>query len=70
MIFELLTLDGYGQFVWPAFIFTFSCCLSLYIKAKKEFIKEEKIYLEEFREYQAINIAIKKREKVLLASSA
>ena len=69
MTLELLTFNGYGQFVWPAFIFTFLCCLTLYLKAKREFIKEQKIYLEEFNEYEYINIVAKKRKKVLLASS-
>jgi heme exporter protein D len=69
MTLELLTFNGYGQFVWPAFIFTFLCCLTLYLKAKREFIKEQKIYLEEFKEYEYINIVAKKRKKVLLASS-
>ena len=69
MTLELLTFNGYGQFVWPAFIFTFLCCLTLYFKAKREFIKEQKIYLEEFNEYEYINIVAKKRKKVLLASS-
>ena len=69
MTLELLTFNGYGQFVWPAFIFTFLCCLTLYFKAKRAFIKEQKIYLEEFKEYEYINIVAKKRKKVLLASS-
>ena len=69
MTLELFSLNGYGQFVWPAFIFTFLCCLSLYIKVKKEFIKEEKKYLEEFKEYKSINIVTVKRKKTLLASS-
>ena len=67
---NLFTLGGYGQFVWPAFIFTFLCCLTLFLKAKKEFIKEQKIYLEEFKEHDSIRIIQKKRKRVLLAGSA
>ena len=70
MTLELLTLNGYGYFVWPAFIFTFLCCLTLFLKAKKEFIKEQKIYLEEFKEHDSIRIIQKKRKRVLLAGSA
>ena len=70
MTLELLTLNGYGYFVWPAFIFTFLYCLTLFLKAKKEFIKEQKIYLEEFKEHDSIRIIQKKRKRVLLAGSA
>lgn len=42
MNLEILILGGYGQFVWPAFIFTFVSCFSLYVKTKKEFQKQEK----------------------------
>ena len=52
MNLELLILGGYGQFVWPAFIFTFVSCFSLYVKTKKEFQKQEKIFLKEFKQMQ------------------
>ena len=48
MIFELIILDGYGYFVWPAFIFTFASCIFLYIRTKKEFKLTEKVFLNEF----------------------
>ena len=32
---ELLVLSGYGQFVWPAFIFTFVSCFLSLLKNKK-----------------------------------
>ena len=47
MYIELLTLGGYGQFVWPAFIFTFVCCFSLYLKTKRELTKQERLFLKE-----------------------
>ena len=34
MNIELLTMNGYGQFVWTAFIFSFVACLYLYLKTK------------------------------------
>ena len=45
MDFNFLFLNGYGQFVWPAFIFTFSSCFILYSKTFKKFKKYEKLYL-------------------------
>ena len=53
---ELLTFDGYGQFIWPAFIFTFLVCFSLYIKTKQELQKQEKIFLSEFKQSENIKI--------------
>ena len=48
MVLELLILGGYGQFVWPSFIFTFASCLILYVKTKKELRKQEKMFLDEY----------------------
>ena len=65
---ELFILDGYGQFVWPAFIFTFVSCLFLYLKTKKEFQKQEKIYLKEFKQLQTKKIEVDKKKEVLSGS--
>ena len=50
MNLELLILNGYGQYVWPAFVFTFVSCLILYVKTKKELRKQEKMFLNEYKE--------------------
>ena len=65
MNLELLILGGYGQFVWPAFIFTFVSCFSLYIKTKKEFQKQEKIFLKEFKQMQTEKIETIKEKEAL-----
>ena len=46
MDLELLILGGYGQFVWPAFIFTFASCFILYVKTKKDLQEQEKIFIQ------------------------
>ena len=56
MILEIISLGGYGQFVWPAFAFTFLSCFFLFLKTKKEFQKQEKIYINEFRQLQTAKI--------------
>ena len=68
MNLELLILGGYGQFVWPAFIFTFVSCFSLYVKTKKEFQKQEKIFLKEFKQMQTEKIDTAKEKEVLSGS--
>ena len=64
---EFLILGGYGQFVWPAFIFTFVCCFVLYIKTKKEFKKQEKMFLKVFKQAKTRKIETV-REKEALSS--
>ena len=68
MNLELLILGGYGQFVWPAFIFTFVSCFSLYVKTKKEFQKQEKIFLKEFKQMQTKKIETVKEKEALSGS--
>ena len=65
MNLEFLILGGYGQFVWPAFIFTFVSCFSLYIKTKKEFQKQEKNFLKEFKQMQTEKIETVKEKEAL-----
>ena len=68
MNLELLILGGYGQFVWPAFIFTFVSCFVLYVKTKKEFQKQEKMFLNEFKQIQTEKIETTKNKEVLSGS--
>ena len=63
MNIELLVFNGYGQFIWPAFMFTFSICFLLYLKTKKDFQKQEKIFLNEFKKLQTAEIKIIKRKE-------
>jgi len=68
MNLELLILGGYGQFVWPAFIFTFVSCFSLYVKTRKEFQKQEKIFLKEIKQMQTEKIETVKEKEALSSS--
>ena len=68
MNLELLILGGYGQFVWPAFIFTFVSCFVLYFKTKKEFQKLEKKFLKEFKQIQTTKIETVKKKEALSCS--
>ena len=64
MFHKLLILGGYGQFVWPAFIFTFMLCFMLYLKTKKALKEQEKIYLAEYKQSQIISEKTLKEEKI------
>jgi len=63
MNIELFVLNGYGLFVWPAFIFTFLSCLYLYLKTRSEFKKQEKEFLLEFGKFQNKKIEFIKRKQ-------
>ena len=65
MNIELLVLGGYGQFVWPAFIFTFVSCFLLYLKTKKELKKQEKKFLIVFKQISKAKTEVAKRKKLL-----
>tara|TARA_B100000029_G_scaffold82915_2_gene73922 strand:- start:3272 stop:3484 length:213 start_codon:yes stop_codon:yes gene_type:complete len=69
MFFEAFILNGYGYFVWPAFIFTFVSCFFLFVQANREYKKLEKIYLKEFNATQKIEIVVYKEKKSLTAST-
>ena len=70
---EIVSLGGYGQFVWPAFIFTFVSCFLLYLRTKKEFQKQEKMFINEFKQLHTVKIkTVKTKEattEVLSGSS-
>ena len=59
---ELFILNGYGQFVWPAFIFTFLSCFLLYLKTKKKFKKQEKRFFNEFKQLQNTEVNVEKKK--------
>ena len=63
MNLSLFILGGYGQFVWPAFIFTFVICFYLYLKTKKELKKQEKLFLNEFKQSQTIKIVVNSQKE-------
>ena len=68
MNLKFLILGGYGQFVWPAFIFTLVSCFALYLKTYKEFKKQEKMFLNEFKRMQAVKIKAVNEKEVLSSS--
>ena len=65
MNLEFLILGGYGQFVWPAFIFTFVSCFLLYLKTKKELKKQEKMFLIEFKQIPVRKTEVAKQKELV-----
>ena len=64
MDLEIFILGGYGQFVWPAFIFTFVSCFILYKTTKKELLKQEKLFLKEYEQLSPVKIKTVEEKKI------
>ena len=64
MNMEILILGGHGQFVWPAFIFTFVSCFLLYLNTKKELKRQEEMFLIEFKQIPITKIELAKQKKL------
>tara|TARA_Y100000992_G_C20920178_1_gene329545 strand:+ start:50 stop:277 length:228 start_codon:yes stop_codon:yes gene_type:complete len=48
MITELLQMDGYGLYVWSAFLFTFVSFTILYVITKTQYIKERNKFMSKY----------------------
>ena len=48
MINDLIFMNGYGLYVWSAFIFTFLCFTSLYLITRKQYLRENKKFIAKF----------------------
>ena len=73
MNLEIFLLNGYGQFVWPAFIFTFLNCLILFKKTKTKLQKYEKLFVDECKQAivpKVINSQEEEYSKEILARSS
>jgi len=48
MITKILIMDGYGIYVWSAFLFTFLSFVSLYVVTKTQYVKERNKFVAKF----------------------
>ena len=48
MITKILIMDGYGIYVWSAFVFTLFCFTSLYVITKIQYVKEKNKFVAKF----------------------
>ena len=64
MILDILILDGYGKFVWPAYIFTIFSFSYLYFLIKLQFEKERERFVKKFGSLDAEKIELAYRQKI------
>ena len=60
MIQNLLSMNGYGLFVWSSFLITFLACTLVYYKTHKTLKKYEKEFAKEIEE-----LSIQQKKTVL-----
>ena len=48
MIHELISMNGYGLYVWSSFLFTFLSFLSLYVVIRIQYVKEKNKFIAKF----------------------
>ena len=61
---ELLLMDGYGIYVWSAFIFTLLSFLSLYVIVKIQHTKEKKKFIAKFGTLNSERAAFAKSQSI------
>ena len=64
MNLNILIMNGYGLYVWSAFILTFLVCLILFLKTKKSLNKVEKDFHEEVKKLSAEQVETLKKRKI------
>ena len=64
MINNLLFMDGYGVYVWSAFVFTFFSFISLYTITKKQYLRENKKFIAKFGNLNSERAAIAKNQNI------
>ena len=64
MNLDIFTMDGYGLYVWSAFLFTFLVCYILFFLTKKSLNKLEKDFQEEIEKLSAEQIDTLKNRKI------
>ncbi len=48
MIKEIIFMNGYGIYVWAAFLFTFLSFISLYVITKSQYVREKNKFIVKF----------------------
>ena len=68
---NILLMNGYGLFVWSAFVFTLINFFTLYLIINRQFIKENKKFELKFNSLEKIKYkeAYKQRTNQVLVSS-
>ena len=62
MINEILIMNGYGLYVWSAFIFTLVSFASLYFITKTQYVKERNKFIVKFGTLNSERVSLAKSQ--------
>ena len=64
MIKEIISMNGYGLYVWSAFTFTLISFASLFLATKLQLLKEKRKFAYKFGSLNSNKISIAKSQKI------
>ena len=64
MINEILFMNGYGLYVWSAFVFTLLSFATLYFVIKNQYVKERNKFIIKFGTLNSERAAIAKSQSI------
>ena len=64
MIKDIILMEGYGLYVWSAFIFTFLSFITLYVVIKVQYIKEKNRFIAKFGTLNSNRAAFAKSQSI------
>ena len=64
MINEILFMNGYGLYVWSAFLFTLLSFVSLYVVTKIQYKKEKEKFIAKFGNLNSERAAFAKSQSI------
>ena len=64
MINEVLSMNGYGLYVWSSFAFTLLSFVTLYIVTKNQYVKEKNKFITKFGTLNSERAAFAKSQRI------
>ena len=64
MINEIISMNGYGLYVWSAFTFTLISFASLFLVIKLQLLKEKRKFIYKFGSLNTVKVRVAKSQKI------
>ena len=64
MIYEIISMNGYGIYVWSAFSFTLISFASLFLVTKLQLLKEKRKFVYKFGSLNIGKVRVAKSQKI------
>ena len=64
MIYEIISMNGYGIYVWSAFSFTLISFASLFLVTKLQLLKEKRRFVYKFGSLNIVKVRVAKSQKI------